>query len=277
MPEDYLWDRSGEASAEEMALESQLGKYRHTKKPLKAARPVWLNYAAAAALLIGCFFAWRRLPEQQSDWMMNGKPLAMNQIVRVGEKTEVEVGAIGRVRFEAGSRFRVLTSSPSSEVMELLEGKFDAFIIADPYVFQVQTPPAKLDDLGCAYEVSVDGAGNGRVAVTSGWVRVNAQKQESLVRQGYEVELVKGQAPSIPRRTIAGSTNDPLELLHRIWREPSSQKRAEAFDQLAAVYPPPAGVTRERALRGDPKIVSDYWPALDLGPAIKLPRIFYGQ
>ena len=55
MPEDYLWDRSGEASAEEMALESQLGKYRHTKKPLKAARPVWLNYAVAAALFSAAY------------------------------------------------------------------------------------------------------------------------------------------------------------------------------------------------------------------------------
>ena len=277
MPEEYLWDRSGEASAEEKALEAQLGKYRHLGKPLQHQKPVWWSYAAAAAIVLASLLAWRVWPEAASDWTMNGKTVAMNRVIRLSEKSEVEVGRIGRVRFEAGSRFRILQSSPKSEVMELLEGKFDAFIIADPYVFQVQTPPARLDDLGCAYEVSVDGSGNGRVAVTSGWVRVNAQKQESLVRQGYEVDLIKGQAPSIPRRTVATSTNDPLQLLHRLWRESNPQKRAEAFDQLTSLYPPPAGVTRERALQGDPKLVNDYWPALDLGPAIKLPRIFYGE
>lgn len=277
MPEDYLWNRSGEPSAEEKALEAQLGKYRHVRKPLRPSKPVWWIYAIAASAALGCFLTWKLWPAAQSDWTMNGKTIAMNRVIHLSEKTELEVGHIGRVRFEAGSRFRILQSSPASEVMELLEGKFDAFIIADPYVFQVQTPTAKLDDLGCAYEVSVDKAGNGRVSVTSGWVRVNAQKQESLVRQGYEVDLVKGQAPSIPRRILLSSTKDPLQLLHRLWRESNPQKRAEAFDQLASIYPPPAGVTRERALAGDPKLVSDYWPALDLGPAIKLPRVFYGE
>jgi ferric-dicitrate binding protein FerR (iron transport regulator) len=274
MAEDYLWDRSGKASEEELALEEQLGKYRHVRKPLPKPKPTWWIYAAAASLLLG---AWQFWPEKNSDWTMNGKALAINRVIQLSEKAEVEVGSIGRLRFEAGARFKILNSSPQSEVMELLEGKFDAFIIAAPYVFQVQTPPAKLDDLGCAYNVSVDSSGNGKVAVTSGWVRVNAQKQESLVRQGYEVDLVKGQAPSIPRRSMLASKDDPLQLLHRLWREPNPQKRAEAFDQLAALYPPPPSVTRDRALRGDPKLVSDYWPALDLGPAIKLPRIFYGE
>ncbi len=277
MPEDYLWDRSGEPGAEEKALEDHLGKYRHIKKPLQHVKPARWFYAVAAALTLGCLLTWRIWPDADSDWTMNGKLVAMNRVVSLSEKTEVEVGKIGRVRFEAGSRFRILASSSERELMELLEGKFDAFIIADPYVFQVQTPPAKLDDLGCAYEVSVDRSGNGKVAVTSGWVRVNAQKQDSLVRQGYEVDMVKGQAPSIPRRTLIASTNDPLQLLHRLWRESNPQKRVEAFDRLALLYPPPAGVTRDRALRGDSRIVSDYWPALDLGPAIKLPRVFYGE
>ncbi len=277
MSEEYLWDRRGEADADENALESHLAKYRFVKRPFAPLRPAWFGYALAATVVIGCFLSWRLWPVKKSDWMMNGVAVPMNRIVKLDQNAEVEVGRIGRVRFASGSRFRILRSDGEHEVMELLEGKFDAFIIADPYVFQVQTPPAKLDDLGCAYEVIVDGAGNGKVSVTSGWVRVNAQKQESLVRQGYEVDLVKGQAPSLPRRTMDSQEKDVLQLLHRLWREPLAESRGEAFDQLAVIYPPPAGVTRERALSGDPKIVSDYWPALNLGPAIKLPRVFYGE
>jgi hypothetical protein len=68
-----------------------------------------------------------------------------------------------------------------------------------------------------------------------------------------------------------------LGLLHLLWRGTTPDERAQAFDKLAAAYPPPSGVTRDRALRGDTKLVKDYWPALDLGPEIQLPRVFLGK
>ena len=112
MTEDYLWDRSGKASAEETALEAQLGRYRHVRKPLPKPKSTWWIYATAASLLLG---AWQFWPETNSDWTMNGKALAVNRMIQLSEKAEVEVGSIGRVRFEAGSRFKILESGPEPE------------------------------------------------------------------------------------------------------------------------------------------------------------------
>lgn len=277
MPDEYLWDRSGELDPEIDQLEKQLGKYRCEQHQFYAPKSVWHWYAVAAGVVIALMAGWQYWPTTPSDWIMNGQTLAVNRVIGIDKPTEVEVGSIGRLNFKPGSRFRILKSAVDEEVMELLEGSFDALIIANPYVFRVVTEPARLDDLGCAYEVSLNDQGNGKVAVSSGWVRVNGRDQESLVKQGYEVDLIKGQAPSIPRRTEVSSETDVLQLLHQLWREKQPELRARAFDKLAALHPPPAGVTRERAIRGDLKIVKDYWPALDLGPEIALPRIFLGE
>jgi hypothetical protein len=277
MPDDYLWDRSGAPDAELQQLEQQLGKYKLQPKPLRSPRRPWVPLAIAAGFLLALAGGWLYWPAQPTDWMLNGSPIALGRTVSIQTVAEVEVGEIGRLRFQPGSRFRVLKSDATQKVMQLMEGSFDALIISDPYVFQVVTESARLDDLGCAYEVSVNRQGNGRVAVTSGWVRVNGKEEESLVRQGYEVDLLQGRPPSIPRKIAADSEVDALGLLHLLWRGTTPEDRAQAFDKLAAAYPPPSGVTRERALRGDPRMVKDYWPALNLGPEIQLPRVFLGQ
>lgn len=277
MPDDYLWDRSGAPDLELQQLEQQFGKYKRQPTPLRPSGRRWMPLAIAAGLIFMLAIGWQYWPAQPTDWLMAGQPVALNRVITTTAATEVEVGEIGRLQFRPGSRFRIVKSTDTQKVMQLLEGSFDALIISDPYVFQVITESGRLDDLGCAYEVSVNREGSGRVAVTSGWVRVNASSQESLVKQGYEVDLEKGQPPSIPRKIDGANGTDALRLLHLLWRGTSPEARGRAFDELAKTYPPPAGVTRARAMSGDPKIVKDYWPALDLGPEISLPRVFLGK
>jgi ferric-dicitrate binding protein FerR (iron transport regulator) len=269
MPEDYLWDRSGQPDPQLLQIESSLSRYRH--QPRKRPTRLWLPLAIAASLLLLLFF-W---PSKKSTWTHNGTPVDLNRTINLTTDQTLQVANIGRVTLRAGSRFRILQSDPEHHRMELLAGSFDAFIIAPPYVFQVVTPPAHLDDLGCAYEVSLTPSGNGNLKVKSGWVSVNSSNQQSLVRQGYEVDLIKGAGPSLPRPINGQNNQDVLHLAHLLWRGTTPQARATAFDQLAALHPPPPGVTRDRALRADPKLLTDYWPALNLGPTIKLPRIFY--
>jgi hypothetical protein len=162
--------------------------------------------------------------------------------------------------------------SGAREVMALERGSFDALIIADPYRFRVVTPGAQLDDLGCAYEVSVDGRGAGRVGVSLGWVRAHGAGLDSFVSQGYEASFEPGKPPSEPRRVgKIPEGPDPLGLLHQVWRGHTEELRLAAFAELARAYPPPPGVTPERARRGDRRLVREWWPKLPLGKEIAFP------
>ena len=148
MPDEYLWDRTGEVDSEIDQMEKQLGKYRSKRPQFSAPKPVWHWYAVAAGIVIALMAGWRYWPTTPSDWTMDGQILAVNRVIGIDKPTEVEVGTIGRLNFKPGSRFRILKSETNEEVMELLQGSFDALIIANPYVFRVVTEPARLDDLG---------------------------------------------------------------------------------------------------------------------------------
>jgi hypothetical protein len=233
---------------------------------------MWVAAGMAAALAIGWYVTTR---ETMTDWKLDGATMALGREYALEAPGTVSVAGIGRLRLRAGSRLRILENHPERQRMELLAGGFDALIVAAPYVFQVSTPPARLDDLGCAYEVSLQDENRGTLVVKSGWVRVNARDEDSLVAQGYGVDLERGKQPGIPRRIDGG--RDTLRLVHLLWRGESEVERMRAFETLAAMHPPPAGVTRERAARGDRTIVRDWWPTLGMGAEVKLPRIFYGE
>jgi hypothetical protein len=65
---------------------------------------------------------------------------------------------------------------------------------------------------------------------------------------------------------------DAVTLINLLWRVPP-ERRGAVFDKLASFYPPPAGVTRDRAVAGDWLIVNDWWTAI-FGLAKKLPPVF---
>src|SRR2546430_7537410 len=59
-----------------------------------------------------------------------------------------------------------------------------ARISAPPKLFFVNTPSAVAEDLGCAYTLEVDDAGNSLLRVTLGWVALQLKDRESLVPAG---------------------------------------------------------------------------------------------
>ncbi len=274
----YLWDRTPSGDPDDdrslAALEAQLGRYRRSpaSPPLPRRRllRIALPFALAAAILLA-FFLVRR--PQPTSWSRPGEALILRKTYQARSEETVQVGSLGRLRFAPGARYRVIESGPR-EVLELLEGSFDALIIANPYAFRVVTSSARLDDLGCAYQVSLDSSGSGRIAVSLGWVHAHGAGEDSFVAQGYESTFSSGQPPSPPRKVQDPAPADPLPLLHRLWREKRPEDRLAAFDELSRLFPPPASVTRARVQRGERGVVRDYWPALPLGKEIPFPPGF---
>jgi hypothetical protein len=65
---------------------------------------------------------------------------------------------------------------------------------------------------------------------------------------------------------------DAITLINLFWRLDPEQ-RGRVFDRLAALWPPPPGVNRERAVSGDYGIVGEWWPSLGMRVPRKLPAI----
>src|SRR5438876_1202274 len=77
-------------------------------------------------------------------------------------------------------------------------GRMSARISAPPKLFFVNTPSAVAEDLGCAYTLEVDDAGNSLLRVTLGWVALQLKDRESLVPAGAACATRPGIGPGTP-------------------------------------------------------------------------------
>ena len=134
-------------------------------------------------------------------------------------------------------------------------------------------------DLGCEYALKVDADGFGRLQVTKGWVSFQWRGLESLVPAGASCRTRPQAGPGIPyfddapdrvkqaldRFSFENGGNDDLNIIlaesrvrdtltlwHLISRVPADD-RGRVFDQIAALTPVPAEVSREQALKLDPE------------------------
>ncbi len=299
---DYLWDRSGAADSEVAGLESLLGGFGYQHRPLHSAprRLVSVAYLRAAAVLalamvgIWIIAATQFSRRQSSTWQvvaLQGSPtigseaLISASTLKLGQWLETDGASqarvfdssIGHVTVEPQSRVRVVQSSQAEHRLELARGKIEAFIIAPPRLFFVETPAATAVDLGCQYNLSVEGDGSGLLEVTLGWVSFERDGQESIVPRGAVCKTRKGSGPGTPYYADAsprlqrelerfdfdggGSPSlnavlaeagprDDLTLWHLLGRVAGSD-RGRVFDRLASFMPPPESVTRESILKGD--------------------------
>lgn len=223
---------------------------------------------------------------------VDGRGLARG-VLRVGDalatdarsRARLAVGDIGTVEIGPGSRMRLLAATDSAQRMALERGTISAAIAAPPRIFLVDTPSGTAVDLGCAYTLAVDSAGNATLHVTKGWVELDAGGARSVVPLGASAAMRKGFAPGIPyvadaapalvralddfdfggggepaaRRVLRlARAADALSVFHLMLRV-SGALRAEAYDRVAAAVPPPAGVTRAAVLAGEPRAVEAYW------------------
>ena len=197
-------------------------------------------------------------------------------------RAKISVASIGLVEIDPNTRVRLLETRATEHRLELARGRMSAHIWAPPRLFYVDTPSAVAADLGCAYTLEVDDAGASLLRVTSGWVALQLRDRESVVPAGAACATRPGIGPGTPYFEDASETfrtaltkldfesgassgddnsqlkqvlsesrvRDTLTLWHLLYRVNPSD-RVLVFERLAALAPPPNGVTREGILSLD--------------------------
>ena len=257
-----------------------------------------LAIAASLLLAVGVRLAWVRTGSWSVERTagvprVNGAPMGTSGTLRVGEWIETDdssqaviaVGTIGHVDVRPGSRVRLVRAREADHRLALAYGAIHAKVDAPPRIFFVETPAGTAIDLGCEYTLETDSAGRGLIHVTGGYVEFAAHGVRSIVPLGAYAMTRPGQGPGVPyledapaalraalesfdfnrggaaaaRQALAAArAEDALSLWHLLVRvEPAL--RGEVYDRLAALVPPPAGVTREGAIAQDQSMLDRYW------------------
>ncbi|HWF88985.1 MAG TPA: FecR domain-containing protein [Pyrinomonadaceae bacterium] len=245
---------------------------------------VWLVYSNRANQMLADNRAWR-VQRLDGTPMVGTERISNNGELSVGEwletdgnsRAQIAVGSIGSVEVDENTRVRLLQTQPTEHRLELARGKMSAHIWAPPRLFFVNTPSAVAADLGCAYTLEVDEQGSSLLRVTSGWVALELQNRESVVPAGAACETRPTLGPGTPyfedasdvfRRSLKtvdfdrdahtrsaalasildqARPRDTLTLWHLLARV-DGEDRARVYDRMAALAPPPSGVTREGVL-----------------------------
>ena len=268
---------------------------------LLSAWGVWLIYSnrGDAILTVDGKPAWRvkRLdgaPKVGTERISNNGELAVGEWLETdgNSRAQIAVSSIGSVDIDENTRVRLLETQPTEHRLELARGKMSAHIWAPPRLFFVNTPSAVAADLGCAYTLEVDDQGSSLLRVTSGWVALELQNRESIVPVGAACETRPSLGPGTPyfvdsaagfqaalkqvdfdpdaaARSAAlkamldqARSRDTLTLWHLLTRV-EREDRARVYDKMAALSPPPAGVTREGVLALNQQMLDAWREAME--------------
>lgn len=212
-------------------------------------------------------------------------------------KATLMVAEVGAVDVEPNSRLRLLAKKQGHNRMQLERGTIHAFIWAPAGEFAVDTPSAIAVDLGCQYTLQVDDSGAGLLRTTLGWVGFKLDDHEAFIPAGavcatrpkigpgtpYFEDAPASFCEALSKFDFAANTpeqkkaeleeilkgareRDALTVWHLLSRVDAAD-RGRVYDRLAALVPPPAGVTREGVLQLDPKMLDLWWNKLGLGDA----------
>jgi FecR protein len=218
-------------------------------------------------------------------------------------RASIAVGNIGEVELEPETRLRLLRAGKSGKRLALDRGTIHAAIWAPPGDFVVDTPWAVAVDLGCAYTLHVDDSGAAVLRTTLGWVGFKLGSREAFIPAGAVCATRSGVGPGTPyfedappalRAALAGIAfgsetaarkrselrvilaqsrpRDALTLWHLLSRV-EGPERALVYTRLAALAPPPPGVTRAGIMRLDRHMLDLWWNRLGYGD-ISLWRTF---
>ncbi len=200
-------------------------------------------------------------------------------------RAKINVSSIGNVEIDPNTRVRLLETRATEHRLELARGRLSARIWAPPRLFFVDTPSAVAADMGCAYTLEVDDSGGSLLRVTSGWVALQLKDRESMVPAGAACATRPGVGPGTPyfedasdnfrsalsrvdfesqagadwktsfetvlRESRPSDTLTLWHLLHRV----EGANREMVYERMAALIPPPEGVTREGILQLDEKML----------------------
>jgi hypothetical protein len=319
---DYLWDRSGPRDPDIVRLEKDLGVFAQADPPpaLGSLAPrqsqtktfVWATGLAAAVIALSGF-VWQtrtlvrpglQVTRINGTPIVGSKPVADTSELTIGRWLETDASAraridmeIGQVEIDPDTRVGLLSTKAGDHRLHLARGTMHAFIWAPPGQFSVETVSSTAIDLGCAYTLTMDDKGVGRVEVTSGWVGFEWQGRESFIPIGAVCVTRPGLGPGTPHyddvspefraaietldlnvgpathlaealgRVLAlARPKDAVTLWHLLSRV-SVDQRDRVFDRLTEFVPPPASVTREGIRKGRHDMLDDWWDALGFDTA----------
>jgi FecR-like protein len=223
--------------------------------------------------------------------------LAVGQTLETdaASQASISVAEIGEVEVEPNTRLRLIEARDSRDWLALERGTIQVSIWAPPGQFVVDTPSATAVDLGCAYTLHVDDSGAGLLRTTLGWVGFKLNGRESFIPAGAVCATRPGIGPGTPcfddasesfrdaltrldfdtltpeQRAAAldavlgqARPRDALTLWHLLART-EGMARARVYARLAALVPPPQGVTRDGVLASDRAMLDLWWNALGYG------------
>jgi len=271
-------------------IETRLQRRRHW---------YWIALAAAAVVALVVIARSIQTQPAWDVTMLAGRPLlgttrlVASGRLRVGDwlqtddssRALIAVGHIGQVEVKPGTRLQLVAARRDDHRLALARGGIDATVDAVPRLFFVDTPAGTAIDLGCAYTLETDSLGNGRLHVTRGEVAFETGPRSSRVLLGAIIQTRPAIGPGIPyvedapgplvralvafdfekggaraARTILAlaRAQDAMSLWHLLQRVDPAL-RAMVYDRLAALVPPPPGVTRSRAIALDLSALEGYW------------------
>jgi hypothetical protein len=260
-------------------------------------RLYWVPLAAAAAIVL--FLVSRTGQTAWDVTALAGRPLigtvrlAASGRLRVGDwlqtddssRALIAVGRIGQVEVQPETRLQLLAATPHDHRLSLARGAIAAKVDAVPRLFFVETPAGTAIDLGCAYTLETDSLGKGLLHVTGGEVEFQTGNRASRVPLGALMQIRPNVGPGTPyvddapapflraltaidfenggaRATRNALTlarpQDAISLWHLLQRVDSTL-RATVYDRLAALVPPPPGVTRRGAIALRSRDLEGYW------------------
>jgi ferric-dicitrate binding protein FerR (iron transport regulator) len=176
--------------------------------------------------------------------------------------------------------------------LTLERGSVEVRVWAPPLSVVFQTPAGRVADVGCAFDLSVEGAIT-RVRVTSGWVQLNNPSGEVLIPAGSSSQMMVDRHPGSPvyDDAVAGfreavrqleanpegtgeaadrvaelaRPRDVLTLLSLVQRRIARDRLVE---RAAELWPPPDPETVSRVLQGDRQALWRWHDTLEL-PRVK--------
>jgi len=207
--DDYLWDRGGTPDPELARLEDLLGTLAQQqpppplnfafRQPLPPRRWIAVVTMAAAAVVVTGLVGLTWWMSQQSTPgfavtrvagtpRVGNTPVTASGELRVGgwletpleARATVDVGDIGRVDLEPGSRVGLVRNAPGDYRLHLARGTMHAIIWAPPGQFTVETPSSTAIDLGCASTLTGGNEGGRWGRATSGRVGRAVKGREPL-------------------------------------------------------------------------------------------------
>lgn len=307
----YLWDRSAPADGDAVEIEQALGNLAFTpaaeqadvfRKTSARRRPLATGLLLAASLLItagvGAHF-WRLSWPAGQPWTVTRgatSSLAVGSTLetRASEDATVRIARIGTMNVRPGSSLSLATTTSSRHRIDLSRGVLDVRTWAPPGRFVVRTPAGDVVDLGCVFQLEVDG-GRAIVHVQSGWVQLDNAHGESLIPAGASSIMTADRRALVPvyddasaafsaavrRMETASSATDPSAAVATIVKEArtrdvytlltlaargSGNDRTALVARAAELSPPPAGVSAASVAAGDNDALWKWADSLPLPP-----------